>query len=302
MTRNVSKKEIDKAFKAVGFRAPEDDVLPLSRDLTPSQRVLFERLSEREGKGELDLARFGVPNVRLREWLGLARPGALERRVTFTFERKKLEEPLWRALRRFETAGDAKATAAFVKSLPMATRLEAFGEVNSYGREKPYRLQAETLFDWRDAKLLGKLGDEAASWAPRFADWLMFRVPKDERGGDEVKWPVFLGLVRAKVRIEPRWDALLPLGSGAHEKLTEECIRAIPRDRRDQAIVNALTTAETGLPLLAKFPSTVLVQKILACKPKKRELDEMKKIGKKHEAVAAALAEHAPTKKKKSAK
>ena len=288
-------KAVDAAFAAVGWTNPEGDVLPLAKDLTPAQRALFEALATRDGH---DLARFGVPDVRLREWLGLAKPGVLEKPVTFTFEKKKLTEPLWRALRRYEEAGDEDATRAFLKKLPIATRLEAFGEVNAHGYEKPYRLESETLFDYRDEKLLGRLRAEGKRWAPRFADRLLELEPRYRN--EDVRWPVFLALVRAKVAIEPRWDELLPLGFGVYAKLTEECIRAIPEERRDRAIAAALDyqslyLAEVGVPLLAKFPSLVLAQKILAegldsdRYPKHRVLADMKKIAEKHGVVKKAL-------------
>lgn len=288
-------KATDAAFAAVGWSDPEGDVLPLARDLTPAQRALLEALATRTGH---DLARFGLPDVRLREWLGLAKPGVLEKPIAFNFEKKKLREPLWRALRRFEEAGDEDATRAFVKTLPLATRLEAFGEVNAYGYEKPYRLESETLFDYRDEKLLAKLRAEGKRWAPRFADRLLELEPRHR--SEEVRWPLFVALVRAKVPIEPRWDVLLPLGFGVYAKLTEECVRAIPAERRDRAIAAALDQSplyvpDVGVPLLAKFPSLVLAQKILAKGldsdryPKHRVLAEMKKIAAKHPVVKKAL-------------
>jgi hypothetical protein len=149
-----------------------------------------------------------------------------------------------------------------IAKLTIDERLRALFEVARHGDDSPYDLEANDLFDFANVPLLGKLRGEGRAWAAAIAD----EIAKHERVPEDVRWPVFLTLVRAKIPIEPRWDSLLPLGFGVYRKLTDECVRAIPEGRRDAAIVRAigrLYVGEIGLPLLAQHPSVSLTLKIL---------------------------------------
>ncbi len=278
-----AREHVAAAFAAVAWPAPPPAIMPRADELAPAQRALIETLAMEPA---VSLAFMKIANVRLAAWVGLAPGGVLERIV------EERGAPLWRVMRELEEAKDGSARA-FLSTLSIADRLAAFGEVNLFGHEKPYRLAAESFFDYRDRELLESLRDEGREWAPTFADHLLTldRMPKEN-----VRWPVFLALVRAGIPIEPRWDVLVPLGFGAYRELTDEVVAAIPEARRAAAIIGSLGKVNPwaiGVPLLDRFPSVELVCALLGKPggPPPALVEMIEPVARRHPVVAEVLAE-----------
>ncbi len=274
--------DLAEAFVAVDWPSPAPSIMPLAAAMTPAQLALVRTLA---AQPTVDLAFMKIANVRLARWISSEPPGILERIVP------ERGVPLWRVVRELEEARTAGELRRFLSTMSIADRLEAFGEVNAFGYEKPYRLEDTSFFDYGDLELLHALRDEGKVWAPRFADQLLTH---DRRPRPAITWPVFLALVRAGISIEPRWDTLLPLGFGVYRDLTDEVVAAIHAERRDAAIVGAVgmsTPYAVGLPLLEKFPSAALTRLLLDPKdgPPAAIVKEVKRIAKNHPVVATAL-------------
>ncbi|MDQ3297264.1 MAG: hypothetical protein M3619_11815 [Myxococcota bacterium] len=158
--------------------------------------------------------------------------------------------------------GDEDAIAKWAKRLPMRDRLELVSEVYRRTDDGFPEDAVMLVFDSEsDTAALKKLRDEGREWAPKFADEVlsMFAAQKT-RAPMAVRWPIFLSLVRSRIAIEPRWDALLPVNFGLWTKLTFECVRAIPEDRRAAAIIETCRAehvyrVQNALLLFSEFPS-----------------------------------------------
>ena len=235
-------------------------LVPLPDELTPAQRALAELLADTP---HVSTRAYALPATAWcrRRWLGLAPGGVLERAVTHAGRRA----PLWRVLREL----DRDAARAYFAALPLADRLDAYGDIvfDAYGID-------HLALSWgrRD-----ELADHGGAWAPAYADRVLALfepgAPASERAGwsaipHELKWPVFLSLVRAHVTIEPRWDVFLPLGGDGDA--VRECIAAIPPSRRGAALARELERGTPrhaiplGLALLADYPSRELARAVLA--------------------------------------
>jgi hypothetical protein len=278
-----------KALAAVAF--PEDRTLTARvEDLTPAQRAIAELVVDEAGLSPYALPR-GVGARR--RWLGLDAAGPLEIEVA----NGKEKEPLWRALQRDE--GDAALAA-----LALPQRLAAIETV--YYEEWDYGI------DGADGIILSSLslaqikkGDaKTLAWARAAADRLLARERAKKSEGARYKlpvqtlcWPVFVALARSGEAIEPRWDALLPLGS-AKGAAMKECVSALPEARRVPAVLAALDRTATtldamnaGLALYPSLPSPALAEKLAAIADRdgyRNAKKELAALVKKHGGAASA--------------
>ena len=199
---------------------------------------------------------------------------------------------------------DTDAIAEWAATLPMRERLELLSDVY---RKRPRGFfpgeDREAVFD-SNSETLAKLGTAGREWAPRFADELLADIAADHERwaadpayragrGDpmkapfELRWPIFLSLVRSGIAIEPRWDALLPVDTGsAVKEFMFECARAIPEDRRTAAIIRAcrdeaVNATRLGLTFFYDRPSRQLAEFLV------EQMKELEPPGKK--VVLAAL-------------
>lgn len=304
-----------RAFGAVGWSF-ELQVVPRPRDLSPLQRALLERLGDRD----LPLYQFRVPSSGpcRQRWLGIAAGGVLERDIAFELNGEQRTEPLWRAVVEAHRDGDERSLRRILDALSLGDRLRAFGEVNAaIGLGSAYWLDQKIFFDCWDAPLLRRLRDEGKDWAPRFADELLAQAASRDRSKGwwtltaDLRWPVFLALVRAGIPIEPRWDALLPLGAGDLFAPSVECVRAIPDERRTGAIIEALksniSVVAIGLPLLDVFPSEDLARLLRkstggAGIPKQKILAQLEELAERHAVVRRGLTSKSKAKPKPNPK
>jgi hypothetical protein len=241
---------VNEAFEAAAW--PEcDQPMPRASELSAEQRALAQLIASVPG---VPLHRWAIPQASWarRRWLGLDPPGAVER------------HDLARALQAVEDADDEGASAAAIlKRLPLAERLEAFGDL-SLGA---YRVDAPSLGELAP----DELGDAARTWAPAFADRLLALFAPDaahaDRGDRQSPEPALTALVcdalvAARVPIEERWDRFVPLDAGV--------LATLPPERRDAVIVRALGDEFTkyglreGLELVTAFPSVALVDHLIA--------------------------------------
>jgi hypothetical protein len=289
-----AKRELfEQALSAIAF--PEDrDVSARVADLTAPQRALAEIIADEP----FGLSPFALPRSAptRRRWLGIDPPRALDTVVDFAGKK----EPLWRALQLTERSRDEEAEGELFEGLPLGTRLAALQD--TYYDEWPYGLSAERLFRHVPLKALDGKDAAITKWARAEGERLLRHVEEKKKAGNIAKlpvesysWPVFVALARAKA-LEPRWDALLPLGKvdGATVK---ECVSALPKERRIPAILAALEHAPTaldavvdGCALFPSFPSSELYERLVAIAKRegfKQWGKEIVKLGKKH-AIAAA--------------
>jgi hypothetical protein len=291
---------LKEALQAAGF-ANGKALIPLATELDDTQRAVAEILSLHD---ELpDLVGFAIPSQawKIRRWLGAAPAGALEQIVEHTLDGEKLREPLWRALRRHERPGKAAQEFFHSLDLSLAERLDAYGDIvlGAYGVRRRGLTWGEPV----------DIGADCGSWAERAADRLL-----EVRHGTtpvEIKWAIYLALVRGDRPIAERWFPLFPAEEG-REALMAECARALPEDRRDEVLTAAVrglsfsvAIVRVGLVLLEEFPSTALTQLVLARgdgaasapakngRVTKKELTKrLQQIGGQHPVVADALERH----------
>jgi hypothetical protein len=283
---------VQAAAAAVAF--PElGEIFPLPEELTREQRVLAEIFAHRR----INVGKMAMPTSawNRRRWLGLDAGGVLEKRYR--------GEPLWRALKKARGVEwprpNVDAQRKILDALPMPDRLAAYAEV-ALGA---YRLSVFGDVFYQD---LAKLKAEGKSWAPKFAGVLLgiYAETPSLRIPVEVKWLVFVALVRARVAIKPEWDILLPLLEGSLD-LAIECVSAIPPERRLAAITEALRGGPPGwqvdmlLQLLPHFPDPALVPLVheyieFSARPKKKILAALDKIAKRTPALRASVAKEKP--------
>ena len=277
------------AFKAV--RYPRSEVGPRADMLDPAQRAVAEFITEHDlttMDNDRDQWMPGPRTVR-RRWLGLDPPGALESPITFVCQKKTCTEPLWRAIRMLDAAGETAAQKKLVAALPLGRRLQIWGEINE-GKGDAYGLHAGSFFSAGSAASYDQLQDEGRDWAPGYADSrLGLDTETDER------FPLFLSLVRSGIPIEPRWYPLLPIGVGVFEPLMRECLAAIPEAERGTAVAAAMATDHpahsfsTALLLLSQVPGPAIAAEVLRhLKPSDR--GKVKKLQQAARGNPAALA------------
>lgn len=261
------------AFAAVGY--PDQSVAPRADSLTPAQRAVAELVTELDLNSRLNEIDQKMPRKRAdrRRWLGLDPAGPLERMISFQLDGTKRTEPVWRAVRLLQEKDDdddGTRVEKLVASLPIARRLELWGAVNLSWPEV-WNLSEWVFFDYNSTpSLAGKLRAEGRSWAPAYADGWLAALAKGDIQNKEPPLLPFLALVRAKIPIEPRWDALLPIGS----KHASECVKAIPKERRAAAVLSAMRNMhpgyalKAGVELLPLVPDPAIAQQVIDNIPK----------------------------------
>jgi hypothetical protein len=271
------------AFQAVGF--PRDEIARVE-SLTVAQRAFIEIVAFRP---ELKLTGgivYKWPEWSIRRWLGHEPGGALEEVVD--------GRPRWLDFAAVRQQPDE--IARLLLQLPLADRLAVYGELDAGA----YGFGAEIEFPGLEA-----LRDEGRAWAPRHADWLIEvaqdpRVPYQPMKHASIRLPLFLSFVRSKIEIERRWEMFLPLAVERPE-IFGECLTALPEGRRARAIGTALPAAmpDQIVELVGRvvdlFPLPGLVEVTLDRlrsfgNPAKQALDAIADWGKRHPALAEALA------------
>jgi hypothetical protein len=262
---------------AVGLSVPRGGPMsrrpvPPASELDAEQRIVAEILARTPGP-YLVQARMPAPAWLRRQWLGIDPPGPL-------FRVKIDGVPLYHAVR--EAMGSTKNgwnnATALLAGVPDAERTAALCD---------FRLAALDLFDPIVEPLLHEplpdRGEAGRAWAIEFADRLLALftpgAPVAECGNrntpsTDLTRAAFVSLVRARVPIEPRWDALLTLQTWMAAEEREACIHAIPTERREAAVAATLprTSVEVAIDLLPHFPFTCVAAWILsglqyACDP-----------------------------------
>jgi hypothetical protein len=273
---------VDAAFEA--FAWPDSDAaIPRSDDLTADQRALANLIASVPG---VPLYRWAIPQAAWarRRWLGIDPAGAVER------------HDLARRLHAAAAQDDGGA-AAILKTLPIAERIEAFGDLMLGA----YRVEPPAL-DLED----GEIGAVGKTWAPAFADRLLALFapgsPHVERNGRKAPEPALCALVcdalvASGVPIEERWDAFVPNDA--------KVLATLPPARQGQVIVRGLEDEFTnhglreGLELVVQFPSQVLVDYLigladqctesLLCPPRRGYLAQLRDALGAHPELAARV-------------
>jgi len=183
-------------------------------------------------------------------------------------------------------------------AMPIVQRLQVVTELCRDLDGQREDLDSYVLVEAATCSLYRELKDQGRQWAPKTADMLLSLAQSHRRHVPMVyRWPVFWALVKAKVPIEARWDALLPV-EWSQAKRTRACVRAIPKERRARAILAALEhtvrPVEIGMSLLPDFWSAELAVGILVlCErtgtPLEQVAAQMRKLGRRRPKVIAAV-------------
>lgn len=266
-----------RCLDAVDF--PRGPIVP-AEQLNEEQREVAEELAVRAG---VYSSKHALPQkawVR-RRWLGLAAGGALEKRVSFQHEGKRVRKPLWQALsvRSAGTAGMTRPLASpaeLAKGMSLTKRLEVYGDL----QHEPYGFAAGSR-SYESWVSLDEIGSSGKAWARRTADrWVMLwshEALSTERGwfSSDFRLLLCLTLARTGARIRPEWDFLVPvlkrlpgskLATPAHEA-SKECLRALPEDRRNAVLARAIASGadpiDVGTKMIRAFPSEELARALL---------------------------------------
>jgi hypothetical protein len=229
---SAAQRHLTEALTAVGWPAKPASI-PRAEELTADQRVVAVLLAGRPGTYAPSTFAIPMSAWNRRRWLGIDLPSALEREHGHDGE----TGPLWRlAVARQRTSEEM---VRLLMGVPLPGRLEAFRDLCMHA----YDCHMAGEHQVAPALLAGDFGPEVAEWAPRLADELVDRWCGDvtEQGGPralvrELRFAVFLPLARARIPIEQRWEALLPLGLGPWREWMHECVQALAPKRRDKAL------------------------------------------------------------------
>jgi hypothetical protein len=239
---------------------------------------------------EIDLAHYPMYSVPswVRRWLGLEPAGALFARLDDG--RTRLE-----ALRAAQE--DDHAFEALIASFPVADRLEIL--VDLLDGDQDFAGAVEDLLQRTIESLDGSAGPWPRAQAERTGT--AGTLGREQALREQA---IFLALVRAKIAIEPEWDALVPLVFGSYVGwIMEECVRAIPAERRAAAVVARLERCDphVGRPRLVALAALELVPEPAIARwvyarrnehPKPQEItDHLRALGKDHPAILAVLTE-----------
>jgi hypothetical protein len=265
------------ALESVGYpKVGTPRVFPLASSLTPEQRTVAELLACREQLVEP----FALPATRnnFRHWVAEGADDPLRYEVTVDGR----SEPLWRAIQ-------MKGASVVLEDVPVGVAIHALALLwKDFGRVwYTHFFEKDDRGRGAFARVHPRLRDEAHPWIAAYADEALDRAKWLSATGGlpglvrsrppawwvpaEVRWLVFLSLVRAHVPIEPRWDVFFPVQGTGSAKLTFECLKAVPEERRAGAILEGL--GESGnhaydvpvaVRLLEKVPSAELARWIVA--------------------------------------
>jgi hypothetical protein len=259
-----------KAFDAVGF--PKDRDVPADpKDLTEDQRALCALIVAAEVHPAA-FRDYAVPwkTPDRRRWLGLDPPGALERRVDFTWKGKRTNAPLWRAIRIHQEDRDERPrVGAVLDALPIDVRLASIVEMD----HNHYSIDPDYLPTPEPKDVAAALRDRGARWATEQLDLAaaafaaLARMQPGWRPSDGFVIFAFEIALGAEVPLAPAWDAILPIVR-AKLALAARLIRALPAERRDRVTAAALRhghpnyAMNRSVELAAQFPSVPLFEVI----------------------------------------
>jgi len=258
--------KVGRVFSAVSY--PEDLCGVRAETLTPDQRAVAIAMTELDLRSPLRSA-FPEHRAVRRRWLGLEPAGPLEQIVTFTLDEVTYVEPVWRMAKivhmRWNTPSYQEVAQRFEAQFSMEERLRLWGEVNNTEPRAWYLPQA-AFFDYgRYPELIDQLRGEGHAWAASYLDRVLEQPNVNLQIRDLV--PAFMALVRAKVAIEPRWDALLQL----QRRYARELVLALPEPRRASTCLKALARIHPGyapavaIELLPVVPDVAIAEHALAC-------------------------------------
>src|SRR5688572_26970547 len=142
-------------------------------------------------------------------------------------------DPVYDQLRALGASRDEKKAFALLAALPVERRIPVLCEI--WLAPADFFFKPHGRLDQALRSPTTKLG----KWAASFADRLVALLDEGKKVPTELRLAVFGSLVRGRVPIEPRWDVLLPLRE--RTALVHECIQAIPTERREAAVVAALS-------------------------------------------------------------
>ena len=281
-------KHVIEACRAASF--PSARVYPLASELSEAHRALAELLAREEHYNGFGAAMPKTAAAR-RRWLGIDRPSVLEEPVSGGDG-----EPLWRCLQRLvpeESEGrmGAQRASEYLATLPFDQRLQyMLADRAAYGLDE---VVAMPTVD----ELVSHGGE-----LPRIADLTLALPDRAIYFGPSrtLASRVFLALVRARLPIDPRWDALFPTRLGSSVVDVIEAARALPEPRRSAALVAALTRDRYGdeatFVILSQLPSVapalvpfVLGEDCWGSLPVPKRIRRLKELGKAHAEVSAAL-------------
>ena len=263
-----AQKHFTSALESIRYpKVGKPRVFPLASSLTRDQRLVAELLAYREEQ----VAPFALASsaANFRHWVDEDADDPLRYVVG--------GEPLWRALQ-IEGSGVFADVPVAVAIHALAMLWSDLGNVwYTHSFDKADR-------GWKAFELVHpRLRDEARSWITAYADQLVEQATwKSKTGGlrglvkgrpptwwipVEVRWIVFVSLVRAGIAVDPRWDVFFPIEGSGRKKLTFECLKALPDVRRAPAILDALRSSGSHvydvpgvLAVLRSVPSAELAK------------------------------------------
>lgn len=266
--------------------------IPRAGELTALQRAVLEHIAR---IARLRLTSYPFPSAgwARRQWLGLEPPGPLftetEGRTYFEIIRQLLTE---------DPDGDPLEC---LQSLPAHEQVALLAELHLLTDDAGWMMD-----DWL-GDILGSIDSSCAGWASSFAPRLLdlYATPQAEREAssiDVLRWPTFAALARSGQPIDPSFDVLLPVSRSGVVKpaFLQECIHAIPEQRREGALLAGLANVTfgndavtLGAALLAAHPYPSIARFVLerldqAWKPEDA-LRTVQTVAKDHPTVLAAL-------------
>jgi hypothetical protein len=283
------------ALHAISF--PEGKVYAVPSSLSPEQQLVARFIADHVG---LPSGPFALPQYQWTRQAWLEGGRRVDELVEIEIDGARRDEPIWRAI---QLAKDFDKQ--IVSRLPLLTLMDVFVElwVGQKGNPFEYVNGGTQFANAAVTRIVRELGSEGKDWAPGAADRLLSIESEPLRKIPiEVKWPVFLALARGGVPIEPRWASLLPIGQQQMMAPTVECAKAIPEALRAEAILHALGTvlpwdaAVASIDLADAFPSEELTRWAFehsgqnAVIPKRKLLERLAEVGKRHPVVAGTLA------------
>ncbi len=237
---NVAMAETEKAVSAAGIPSATRP-MPLASVYSGAVRAVLA-LSAMYDLAVMGRACPQFPMTR-RRWMGVDPQGVLETHLVDG-------EPLWRALERDESA---EAQAACLDALPLDVALAALTEIGGTGRG--YKVVVPP-----NLRLLDRLGPATRDWAIAAAE---LSPGEPFFTGTNLKKYIFLGLARASVPIEERWEALFPNFGGTTFEEHVEATRALSEARRPVVLAAHFPSMQHAPELVAAFPSKPMVEALL---------------------------------------
>jgi hypothetical protein len=241
----------------------------LPDELSSDEKKLASALAETP---LLPNAGYGLPAAGAcrKRWIGAAPPSALEKTVNFEMKKKKQKQPFWRAWRMLDDNniyGEPipPPIEGQVSGLDRWRAIIDFG-VRAYGH-RVIRLDAESVEGElarvaKEPRLFEAIAEAADDLAARL------EVADRANGSDDLTFGasclLMLPLVRAKKKIEPRWDRLIFVDD---EPLARELLLALPEERRQARVLSRATDDALGWDAL---PTLLELFELVPCEPMAR--------------------------------